>query len=160
LTVRKAPLDVFASIVEYLPTVSLNLIVENSRGEFLFVMRSKQPVKDYWWLPGGRILSGESIPGAAQRILREETSIDARVEWVLPEYVMEVFELGELDAQERALYSGDIERFHYLTIPVYLKADGAADVAVDSQSTHFAWSRDNISTHPYIAHYFEMWKRR
>jgi len=159
MTVRKAPIDVFASIVEYFPTVSLNLIVENDRGEFLFVMRGNQPVKGYWWLPGGRMLSGESIPDAARRILFEETRIDGRVEWVSPEYVTEIFEVGELDERERAIYSDDIECFHYLTIPVYLKAEGSTDVAVDSQSKQFEWSRENISTHPYIAQYFDMWRR-
>lgn len=160
MPLRKAPLDVFAAIVEYFPTVSLNLIVENDRGEFLFVMRSKQPVKDYWWLPGGRMLSGELIPEAAQRILREETGIDGTVEWVSPEFVMEIFEVGELDEQERALYSPDIERFHYFTVPIHLKVAGDTTVAMDAQSKQYRWSRENISTHAYIAQYFDMWGRR
>ncbi len=159
MTVRKAPIEVFAAIVEYFPMVSLNLIVESPQEEFLFVKRTKQPVKGQWWLPGGRILSGESIPGAAERILREETNLIGRVEWISPEYVMEVFEVGELDEPERAIYSDTLERFQYLTIPVHVKTSGHTEVRIDRQSTQFTWSRENIATHPYIARYFEIWGR-
>ncbi len=159
MTVQKAPLDVFAAIVQYFPTISINMIVENPQGEFLFVKRSKQPVKGYWWLPGGRILSGEPLAGAAERILREETNLSGRVAWISPEYAMETFEVGKLDAQEQSIYSDALERFQYLSIPVHIVTDGASEVAMDGQSRQFAWSRENLSTHPYIARYFEMWRQ-
>ena len=145
--------------MEYFPTISLNLIVENDQGEFLFVMRGKQPVKGYWWLPGGRMLNGESIEGAARRIVLEETGLDAEVRWISPEYAMEIFELGELDDQEREIYSESMPGFHYLTIPIHLRVDGSAAVEVDWQSRQARWSRENLSTHEYIAKYFDMWRR-
>jgi ADP-ribose pyrophosphatase YjhB (NUDIX family) len=39
------------------------------------VFRSSEPVKGVWWLPGGRLLKGETFFAAAQRKAREETGL-------------------------------------------------------------------------------------
>jgi ADP-ribose pyrophosphatase YjhB (NUDIX family) len=43
--------------------------------ECLLVLRSSEPVKGVWWLPGGRLIKGETFFAAAQRKAREETGL-------------------------------------------------------------------------------------
>jgi ADP-ribose pyrophosphatase YjhB (NUDIX family) len=43
--------------------------------ECLLVLRSSEPVKGVWWLPGGRLLKGESFFAAAKRKAMQETGL-------------------------------------------------------------------------------------
>jgi colanic acid biosynthesis protein WcaH len=54
------------------------LIVKNStdgKKECLLVERSTEPVKGVFWLPGGRLLKGETFFAAASRKAQEETGL-------------------------------------------------------------------------------------
>ena len=53
----------FATVVRSTPLVSLDFIVENSRGEFLLGKRTNRPAQGYWFVPGGRVQKDET--GAA-----------------------------------------------------------------------------------------------
>lgn len=46
------------------------------RKEALLVERAAEPVKGAWWLPGGRMLKGETFFGAAVRKAKGETGLD------------------------------------------------------------------------------------
>lgn len=45
--------------------------------ECLLVKRSSDPVKGVWWLPGGRLLKGETFFAAAKRKAQQETGLAA-----------------------------------------------------------------------------------
>jgi ADP-ribose pyrophosphatase YjhB (NUDIX family) len=47
------------------------LVAPVRRGKVLLVQRTKRPYKDYWGLPGGRMLADETVQGACERKLRE-----------------------------------------------------------------------------------------
>jgi len=55
---------------------SVNVVIENSRGQILMIRRSDN---DNWALPGGAIDLGESMIDAAIRETAEETGIDCEV---------------------------------------------------------------------------------
>ena len=55
-------------IVRYNPTLK--------RKEALLVKRAAEPVKGVWWLPGGRMLKGETFFSAAVRKAKGETGLD------------------------------------------------------------------------------------
>ena len=61
--------DEFAVVVEKAPLVSIDLIIENHRGQILLGMRTNEPAKDYWFVPGGRILKDERIAEAFERLI-------------------------------------------------------------------------------------------
>ncbi|KAG7343203.1 NUDIX hydrolase domain-like protein [Nitzschia inconspicua] len=48
---------------------------KEGKKECLLVLRSSEPVKGVWWLPGGRLLKGESFFAAAKRKAQEETGL-------------------------------------------------------------------------------------
>jgi 8-oxo-dGTP pyrophosphatase MutT (NUDIX family) len=55
---------------------SVNVVIENERGEILLIRRSDN---DNWALPGGAIDLGESMIQAAVRETQEETGIDCEI---------------------------------------------------------------------------------
>jgi ADP-ribose pyrophosphatase YjhB (NUDIX family) len=56
-----------ALIVRYNPT--------RQRREALLVERAAEPVRGVWWLPGGRMLKGETFFAAAIRKTKQETGL-------------------------------------------------------------------------------------
>lgn len=52
------------------------LVAAVHKNEVLLTKRKKRPYKDYWCMPGGKILSEETIQTAASRLLKEKTSIE------------------------------------------------------------------------------------
>ena len=51
----------FASVVRFTPLIAIDLIVENTRGEFLLGQRTNRPARGYWFVPGGRVQKDESL---------------------------------------------------------------------------------------------------
>ena len=70
------PGEEYRRIVDLMPILCVDLLLQNSRGEYLLAKRSNEPLKDQWWLPGGRVYKGESLEEAAIRKMREELSLE------------------------------------------------------------------------------------
>ncbi|WP_022846331.1 GDP-mannose mannosyl hydrolase [Desulfurobacterium sp. TC5-1] len=64
--------ETFKCVVEHTPLVSIDLIVENKNGEILLGKRKNRPAKNFLFVPGGRILKGETILEAFNRITLSE----------------------------------------------------------------------------------------
>ena len=62
----------FATVVRSTPLVSLDFIVENSRGEFLLGKRTNRPAQGYWFVPGGRVQKDETLEAAFERLTMAE----------------------------------------------------------------------------------------
>lgn len=62
----------FAHVVRSTPLISLDFIIENEFGEFLVGRRNNRPAKGYWFVPGGRVLKGETLEHAFMRLSEEE----------------------------------------------------------------------------------------
>lgn len=70
-------MDTDEKVIEKQPKLSVVLIVENNKGEFLAQQRLKQPYYGYWGRPTGKIRWGETMEAAAARELAEETGLTA-----------------------------------------------------------------------------------
>ena len=64
--------ETFKCVVKHAPLVSIDLIVENEKGEILLGRRKNRPAKNLLFVPGGRILKGETISEAFNRITLSE----------------------------------------------------------------------------------------
>lgn len=62
----------FLTVVRSTPLISLDFVVENEQGEFLVGKRVNRPAKDYWFVPGGRVLKDESLERAFRRLTSAE----------------------------------------------------------------------------------------
>ena len=65
----------FATVVRSTPLVSLDFIVENSRGEFLLGKRTNRPAQGYWFVPGGRVQKDETLEAAFERLTLAELGL-------------------------------------------------------------------------------------
>ncbi|HEX8390049.1 MAG TPA: NUDIX hydrolase, partial [Candidatus Saccharimonadales bacterium] len=70
-------MDTDDNVIEKQPKLSVALIVQNDRGEFLAQQRLKQPYFGFWGRPTGKIRWGETMVEAAARELMEETGLSA-----------------------------------------------------------------------------------
>lgn len=70
--------DLYRSIIDVLPILCVDIVMK-AEDKFVLVKRRNEPLKGRWWVPGGRVLKGESIIQAAQRKSREELGIQSRV---------------------------------------------------------------------------------
>lgn len=73
------PKDVYATLVRDAVVCCVDCLIvrtnESGRKECLLVERSSEPVKGVWWLPGGRLLKGETFFAAARRKAQQETGL-------------------------------------------------------------------------------------
>lgn len=65
----------FASVVRFTPLIAIDLIVENTKGEFLFGQRTNRPARGYWFVPGGRVQKDESLEIAFARLTQAELGL-------------------------------------------------------------------------------------
>jgi colanic acid biosynthesis protein WcaH len=68
------------TVIRLTPLVSIDLIVRDSAGRVLLGLRNNEPAKDFYFVPGGRILKDERLCDAFARILINETNIETRYE--------------------------------------------------------------------------------
>jgi ADP-ribose pyrophosphatase YjhB (NUDIX family) len=100
------------------------LIIEG--GRILLVERGREPLKDYWSLPGGAVETGERLEEAMRREVREETGLEVEVLCLL-----EIFERIMADADGRPEY-------HYVLMDYLCRPAGGTLCAADDAS-RVAW---------------------
>jgi ADP-ribose pyrophosphatase YjhB (NUDIX family) len=106
---------------------SVNVVVENDRGEILLIRRSDN---DNWALPGGAIDLGESMTQAALREVKEETGIDCEVTGLVGIYT---------DPKHIILYTSNNEARQEFSILLTAHATGGT-LTPSSESTQVVWS--------------------
>jgi len=158
-TPHRAPLDVFKQAVRHFPLPSINLVVRNAHGEYLFVKRLNNPTKGEWWVPGGRILNGETAMEAARRVLREETGVDISEFVVSSEYIEELWGVDGFDADDWNNYDPKTSCVHYWATVAYAELSQEQTIHLDSQSSEARWSAQLLSDHPGLRQYFELLER-
>ena len=65
----------YRRILRRMPLLCVDGVILNSAGCVLLVKRKNEPLKNRWWVPGGRVLKGESLEHAFRRKMREELGI-------------------------------------------------------------------------------------
>ena len=57
--------------------VSIDLIIRNARGQVLLGLRTNEPAKGFYFVPGSMIRKGERLREAFARTLKDETDLTA-----------------------------------------------------------------------------------
>ena len=142
----------FAQIVRTTPLISVDLIIRDPDRKVLVGLRTNEPAKGFYFIPGGIILKNETIAAAFARILHSETGCRIRYEDARFVGVFEHF------------YSNN--RFgtsefgtHYIVLAHEVLLAKRPTIVLDSQHSAVRWHdeaelRDAIDVHPYTKAYF------
>ena len=104
------------------PTLTVDVIIPNGKGEVLVIRRGHAPFQGMWCFPGGLVDPGEQVGTAAIREVKEETELDVRIARVL------------------GIYSamGRDPRGHYISITLIAEAV-AQDPSITEEATEWQW---------------------
>jgi colanic acid biosynthesis protein WcaH len=69
---------VWRLIVRHTPLVSIDLLIFDEQERLLLGLRTNEPARGTWFVPGGRILKGETLDVAFTRIATDELAAPLR----------------------------------------------------------------------------------
>ncbi|WP_456380290.1 GDP-mannose mannosyl hydrolase [Hydrogenimonas sp.] len=146
--------EIFSTIIEYTPLVSIDLIVMNGRKEVLLGQRVNEPAKGFWFVPGGRIFKDERIDEAFGRISREELGREFEISTAKFLGVYQHF-------YDNNVFNDDFST-HYIVLGYLLQTDG--DLPLDErQHDDYRWVgvddlRKDGNVHRHVKDYFDITK--
>ncbi len=86
LRMPNLPKKDFERILKIAPTLAVDIVIVNGRGEFLLEKRTYPPKTGCWHIPGGFVGYDERLVDTAKRKTLEETGLRIRVEKYLGYY--------------------------------------------------------------------------
>lgn len=104
------------------------IIVQN--GKYLLVKRQNEPLKEEWWIPGGRLYKDETLEKGFRRKIKEETGLDVRVVARIGFYE-ESFKLNDLGIDSKHTIS-----IVFIATPI----DPSQKIKLDKQSSEYKWA--------------------
>jgi len=134
----------WATIVENVPIVSVDLVVRHAGG-ILLGKRQNQPLAGEWFVPGGTVFKGERLGEAAHRVARQElgtyVSIDCRLGTY--EHFYETADVSGVDGK------------HYVATAFEARLDGDT-IDPDDQHTELrVFGPPLPNLHPYVERYLD-----
>jgi colanic acid biosynthesis protein WcaH len=121
----------FATVVRSTPLVSVDLIVENERGEFLLGKRTNRPAQGFWFVPGGRVQKDEQFESAFERLTLAELGLR------LPMSAGQFYGVWQHFYDDN--FSGTDFSTHYVVLGFRLKVNQADLRLPDSQHDDYRW---------------------
>lgn len=123
--------DDFATVVRSTPLISIDLIVENARGEFLLGKRLNRPAQGDWFVPGGRVQKDEPLHAAFERLTQAELGLR------LPMSAGEFYGVWQHFYDDN--FSGADFTTHYVVLGFRLKVCEADLHLPDAQHDDYRW---------------------
>ncbi|URN97899.1 GDP-mannose mannosyl hydrolase [Leclercia adecarboxylata] len=121
----------FATVVRSTPLISIDLIVENERGEFLLGQRTNRPAQGYWFVPGGRVQKDETLENAFARLTEAELGLR------LPMTAGQFYGVWQHFYDDN--FSGSDFTTHYVVLGFRLKVNQADLRLPDAQHDDYRW---------------------
>ena len=130
----------FVTVLSNAPLVSIDLIVENARGELLLGQRKNRPAQGFWFVPGGRILKNEPMATAFKRLTLAELGM---------EFAIETAKLqGPYDHFYSDSVFGDSPSTHYVAIAYQLSVEHLTHLPKEQHSRYRWFSKTELLAHP------------
>lgn len=122
------PRKIYKKFVELMPIVTLDVIITNKEGEYLLVKRKNEPLKNSWWVPGGRLYKSESFKKGIIRKMREEIGV-----------VPEKIEFVDICSTE---FKNSPYGCRIHNVGLFFKGKiGGQTIRLDKQSSDWKWSK-------------------
>ncbi len=153
---KKLGPDNFIEVVKNTPLISIDLIIRNDLNQILLGLRTNEPAKSFWFVPGGRILKNEPIAEAFERIAGEELGISVAYRNSVFLGVFEHF-YKENFAQKKGFGT------HYVVLAHEIKLTDTKFKPLEDQHSQYKWLDKNSlhkvrNVHPNTKVYFELHK--
>jgi colanic acid biosynthesis protein WcaH len=136
----------FETVIASAPLISIDLVVKNTKGEYLLGFRTNRPAKNYWFVPGGRIQKDESINDAFLRLTKEELGLAIKRS--------DTLFLGPFEHFYQDYVFGNEHTTHYVVLAYTLMLDIALSDLPDAQHSKYQWfsaedmqNRDDVHVH-------------
>ena len=126
------PREEYKKIIDVLPILCVDIMVQNSKGEYLLVKRANEPLKGQWWVIGGRVLKGETLVEAAIRKVKEEVGF----------LVNTVKPIGYYEEISHTNHFSSVTPLHSVSVVFLVNMDGSQKVKLDSQSSDWKYSKE------------------
>lgn len=141
--------EVFSSVIENTPLISIDLIVRNNNNQVLLGKRVNEPAKDYWFVPGGRIFKDESLDIAFSRTVQEELGLEMQRSQAIFDKTYEHF-------YDNNVFNDEF-RTHYIVLAYKIKINKSPDL--NEQHNEYRWFEveellTSIDVHKYTKDYF------
>ncbi|HUS51169.1 MAG TPA: DegT/DnrJ/EryC1/StrS family aminotransferase, partial [Candidatus Paceibacterota bacterium] len=122
--------DLYKQILENMPVCCIDLIIHNA-SKVLLVYRKKEPSKDEWWFPGGRLCKNEKLKDAVIRKAYEETGLNVEIEK----------QTGVYDYFSDKSAFSDIKTGTHTPVIVYLVkiVDKNQEIKIDLTNASYRW---------------------
>ena len=136
--------DEFALVVRNTPLVSIDVIIRNPDQCVLVGLRTNEPAKGKWFVPGGVIRKHERLADAFARIVKAEIGLEASIE--------NAKFLGVYEHLYDSNFFGE-EDFgtHYIVLAHELNLDHQPPIASDWQHSGFRWMTPaELISSPYV----------
>ncbi|MXR40783.1 NUDIX domain-containing protein [Halobaculum sp. WSA2] len=134
------------TIVEHVPLVSVDLVVEHDGG-VLLGKRENEPAKGEWFVPGGTVLKNESRREAVDRVAAEELGEPVVVEESLGTFE-HFYDASEVDGVDSKHYVATAYRCRF-------KRDEPTVVGDDQHSDITVFRPPFEGVHPYVRRYLD-----
>jgi colanic acid biosynthesis protein WcaH len=141
--------DVFSTVIKNTPLISIDLIIENDKGQILLGKRVNEPAFGYWFVPGGRVFKDESLDDTFQRTVKEELNLNIQRKDAIFDKTYEHF-------YENNVFN---DRFstHYIVLAHRIKIDTLP--MVNNQHSDYKWFEvdellQDKNVHKYTKDYF------
>jgi colanic acid biosynthesis protein WcaH len=122
------PAEEYQQMLRRIPILCVDGVLTNDRGQYLLVRRINAPMKGDWWVPGGRVLKGESLEGAFARKMREELGIPVTI----------LGPIGYFEVQHEDDPRGEGDPVHQVSI-VFAAEPQSLDIRLDGQSAEWGF---------------------
>ena len=127
---KKIPFKLYKRIIDLLPILCVDAAVLH-KGKYILVKRKNEPVKGGWWVPGGRVLKGETMEEAVIRKTKEELGIKVKI----------IKPLGYFEHYFRENEFGVKSGIHQVSI-VFLVKPLSLNIKLDEQSGTWEFSKN------------------
>lgn len=122
--------SLYKTIHQILPITCVDIIVKNKVGKYLLVMRTNEPIKDEWWVVGGRVHHCETLEDAARRKLREEVGISSK-NLTPVGYYEDVFDTNSMNVDAP---------YHTVSFVFETTLESVPNIILDEQSSEWVWA--------------------
>ncbi|RUO19614.1 GDP-mannose mannosyl hydrolase [Aliidiomarina iranensis] len=137
--------DVFTTVLDSTPLVSIDLLVQNYGGQVLLGQRKNRPAEGDWFVPGGRILKNESLSDAFRRL----TLVELGQAFDVTEAILK----GPYDHFYSDSVFGESPSTHYVAIAYTLHVKALPNLPTEQHSS-YRWfdvdellEEDNVHEH-------------